>query len=131
MAHPEMNTPDLEATIEAAWDARDTLSPNTEGAQRDAVEEALLALDSGKARVAEKIDGTWVVHQWLKKATSTRKSFMNFQVLRNHVWPHKQAQRVVPSLGIPPNTDDNHSRSFVKRQTPAIIQYNVLQQVNP
>ncbi len=68
MAHPEMNTPNLEATIEAAWDARDSLSPNTEGAQRDAVEEALLALDAGKVRVAEKIDGSWVVHQWLKKA---------------------------------------------------------------
>ena len=35
---------------------------------RDAVEEALDLLDKGEARVAEKIDGQWVVHQWLKKA---------------------------------------------------------------
>lgn len=33
-----------------------------------AVTEALNLLDSGKARVAEKIDGKWVTHQWLKKA---------------------------------------------------------------
>ena len=35
---------------------------------RDAVEEALNLLDRGQARVAEKVDGTWVTHQWLKKA---------------------------------------------------------------
>ena len=35
---------------------------------RQAVEEALTGLDNGTLRVAEKIDGEWVVHQWLKKA---------------------------------------------------------------
>ena len=35
---------------------------------RDAVEETLDLLDKGEVRVAEKLDGTWVVHQWLKKA---------------------------------------------------------------
>jgi 2,3,4,5-tetrahydropyridine-2-carboxylate N-succinyltransferase len=35
---------------------------------RDAVEETLDLLDKGEARVAEKIDGAWVVNQWLKKA---------------------------------------------------------------
>ena len=35
---------------------------------RDAVEAALGLLDSGEARVAEKVDGEWVVNQWLKKA---------------------------------------------------------------
>ncbi|MFS0738228.1 2,3,4,5-tetrahydropyridine-2,6-dicarboxylate N-succinyltransferase [Sphingomonas sp. 1P06PA] len=59
---------DLAATIDAAWDARDTLNFSTTGAVRDAVDEALAALDSGRARVAEKVDGGWVVHQWLKKA---------------------------------------------------------------
>jgi len=55
-------------TIEAAWDARDTLSPETTGAVRDAVEAALEALDSGRERVAEKTADGWVVNQWLKKA---------------------------------------------------------------
>ena len=35
---------------------------------REAVENAITLLDSGKARVAEKVDGTWQVNQWLKKA---------------------------------------------------------------
>ncbi len=35
---------------------------------QDAVEQALAGLDNGSLRVAEKIDGAWVVHQWLKKA---------------------------------------------------------------
>jgi 2,3,4,5-tetrahydropyridine-2-carboxylate N-succinyltransferase len=68
-----MNTSDLEQAIEAAWAARDTLNASTRGAQRDAVEEALNALDSGKLRVAEKVPGasgreSWKVNQWLKKA---------------------------------------------------------------
>ena len=55
-------------TIDAAWEARDTMTPATTGAVRDAVEAALAGLDEGSLRVAEKIDGHWVVHQWLKKA---------------------------------------------------------------
>src|SRR3970040_1351488 len=35
---------------------------------KDAVQQVLTGLDLGKVRVAEKIDGKWVVHQWLKKA---------------------------------------------------------------
>ena len=59
---------DLEASIEQAWDARDTLSPATGGSARNAVEAALAALDEGLLRVAEKVDGGWRVNQWLKKA---------------------------------------------------------------
>jgi 2,3,4,5-tetrahydropyridine-2-carboxylate N-succinyltransferase len=59
---------DLQATIEAAWDARDGIGARTTGAVRDAVEAALAQLDSGAARVAEKLGNDWVVHQWLKKA---------------------------------------------------------------
>ena len=59
---------DLALEIEAAWEARDTLGPETDGPMRTAVEEALLWLDSGQARVAEKVGEEWVTHQWLKKA---------------------------------------------------------------
>ncbi|WP_044558621.1 2,3,4,5-tetrahydropyridine-2,6-dicarboxylate N-succinyltransferase [Azospirillum sp. B4] len=59
---------DLQSQIEHAWDARDTLNASTRGAVRDAVEESLSALDRGDLRVAEKVDGAWVVNQWLKKA---------------------------------------------------------------
>ncbi|MET3666655.1 2,3,4,5-tetrahydropyridine-2,6-dicarboxylate N-succinyltransferase [Caulobacter sp. 1776] len=59
---------DLRTEIEAAWEARADVSAATTGPVRTAVEEALLLLDSGKARVSEKIDGEWTTHQWLKKA---------------------------------------------------------------
>ena len=59
---------DLQTEIEAAWEARADVSAATTGPVRTAVEEALRLLDSGEARVAEKIDGEWVTHQWLKKA---------------------------------------------------------------
>jgi 2,3,4,5-tetrahydropyridine-2,6-dicarboxylate N-succinyltransferase len=61
-------TSHLQATIEAAWDARDTISPATKGEVRDAVETALGLLDSGEARVAEPTAAGWQVNQWLKKA---------------------------------------------------------------
>ncbi len=63
-----MDEADLPALIEAAWERRDSLSPATGGEVRAAVEAALDGLDRGHFRVAEKRDGTWVTHQWLKKA---------------------------------------------------------------
>nr|Q9ABE7.2 RecName: Full=2,3,4,5-tetrahydropyridine-2,6-dicarboxylate N-succinyltransferase; AltName: Full=Tetrahydrodipicolinate N-succinyltransferase; Short=THDP succinyltransferase; Short=THP succinyltransferase; Short=Tetrahydropicolinate succinylase [Caulobacter vibrioides CB15] len=59
---------DLQTEIEAAWEARADISAATTGPVRTAVDEALRLLDSGEARVAEKIDGEWFTHQWLKKA---------------------------------------------------------------
>jgi 2,3,4,5-tetrahydropyridine-2-carboxylate N-succinyltransferase len=58
----------LATSIEAAWDRRNSVGPATRGEIRDAIETALDLLDRGEARVAEKVAGTWVVHQWLKKA---------------------------------------------------------------
>jgi 2,3,4,5-tetrahydropyridine-2,6-dicarboxylate N-succinyltransferase len=58
----------LQTAIEAAWDARDTLTITTKGEARDAVEAAIEGLDNGSFRVAEKLDGSWAVNQWLKKA---------------------------------------------------------------
>jgi 2,3,4,5-tetrahydropyridine-2-carboxylate N-succinyltransferase len=62
-----MMTTELEAAIERAWDARDSVTPASTDV-REVVEQVLYLLDGGKARVAEKIDGAWVVNQWLKKA---------------------------------------------------------------
>ena len=58
----------LQATIDSAWENRDTISAATTGEVRYAVTHALNLLDCGKARVASKETGEWVVHQWLKKA---------------------------------------------------------------
>ena len=60
---------DLAKTIDAAFERREEISPATTGAVREAVGHALDLLDRGAARVAEKAaDGSWRVHQWLKKA---------------------------------------------------------------
>ncbi len=59
----------LSDTIDRAWDARATLSPADAPAEvRDAVDHVLAELNVGRLRVAEKVDGTWTVHQWIKKA---------------------------------------------------------------
>jgi len=49
-----MSNAQLEAAIEAAWDARDTITPSTGGETREAIEDTLNALDSGKLRVADR-----------------------------------------------------------------------------
>lgn len=59
----------LETTVERAFDAREGIGADTRGEVRDAVETALTLLDRGELRVASRgSDGTWTVHQWLKKA---------------------------------------------------------------
>jgi 2,3,4,5-tetrahydropyridine-2-carboxylate N-succinyltransferase len=63
-----MTDADLAATIDAAWEDRESLTASTRGAARNAVEAALDGLDSGRLRVAEKTARGWQVHQWLKKA---------------------------------------------------------------
>ena len=62
-------TDTLRQTIEAAFERRAEINPtNVERSLRDAIEECIGLLDSGRARVAEKQDGQWVVNEWLKKA---------------------------------------------------------------
>jgi 2,3,4,5-tetrahydropyridine-2,6-dicarboxylate N-succinyltransferase len=64
-----MSHADLAKTIDAAWEARAEINSSTTGSVREAVNEALNLLDSGKARVAERQAPTeWTVNQWLKKA---------------------------------------------------------------
>jgi len=59
----------LEKLVEKAFDEREQITVDKRGETREAVEEALNLLDSGKARVAERQeDGQWLVNQWLKKA---------------------------------------------------------------
>ena len=59
----------LQTTIEQAWEQRTELSPrNAPAAVRQAVEHVIAELGAGRLRVAEKRDGEWVTHQWLKKA---------------------------------------------------------------
>ncbi len=69
MLAERMPNQELADTIDAAFETRERIGPNTQGPVRDAVERALDLLDRGEARVAEKrADGSWHVHQWLKRA---------------------------------------------------------------
>jgi 2,3,4,5-tetrahydropyridine-2,6-dicarboxylate N-succinyltransferase len=85
-----MSTADLARTIDAAWEDRANVTPSTTGAVREAVEEAMSLLDSGKARVAEKTGGEWQVHQWLKKAVLLSFRLNDMGILKggpgNAVW---------------------------------------------
>ena len=59
----------LAAIVEKAFEERDAIDGSTRGEVREAVDEALNALDRGELRVASRADdGSWTVHQWLKKA---------------------------------------------------------------
>ena len=60
---------ELQSIIEEAFERRADITPrNVETHISDAVTEAVRMLDSGEARVAEKVDGDWMVNEWLKKA---------------------------------------------------------------
>lgn len=77
----QTNIAQLQTLIENAFENRDNITPATVTAEvKSAVEEAIELLDKGAARVAEKISGEWVVHQWLKKAV-----LLSFRICDNEV----------------------------------------------
>ena len=70
----------LAQTIDAAFEERAKFPPGKAPADVvAAVDSAIALLDSGAARVAEKVDDQWVVHQWLKKAV-----LLSFRLNDNH-----------------------------------------------
>jgi 2,3,4,5-tetrahydropyridine-2-carboxylate N-succinyltransferase len=63
------DTAELRSLVEAAFERRAEITPRTAPTDlRDALERCIAMLDSGTARVAERIDGHWRVNEWLKKA---------------------------------------------------------------
>jgi 2,3,4,5-tetrahydropyridine-2-carboxylate N-succinyltransferase len=71
----------LRQRIEAAFETRQDISPSSvEPSVRADVETVISMLDKGQVRVAEKIDGQWHVHQWLKKAV-----LLSFRIFDNGV----------------------------------------------
>ncbi len=59
----------LQTTIEDAFENRAEITPrNVSSNLKESVAQVISLLDSGKLRVAEKINGEWAVHQWIKKA---------------------------------------------------------------
>lgn len=71
----------LQNVIETAFERRADITPaNVDTVTREAVKQVISLLDSGALRVAEKIDGQWVTHQWLKKAV-----LLSFRINDNQV----------------------------------------------
>ena len=63
-----MNKNELEKIISQAWEKKEEVNKNSDKNIIDAINQAINDLDSGVARVAEKVDGKWITHQYLKKA---------------------------------------------------------------
>ncbi|MDI6747129.1 MAG: 2,3,4,5-tetrahydropyridine-2,6-dicarboxylate N-succinyltransferase [Rhodocyclaceae bacterium] len=60
---------ELQTLIDQAWADRANLKPGAAPARvGEAVDHVLAELDKGSLRVAEKIEGQWITHQWIKKA---------------------------------------------------------------
>ncbi|WP_019217266.1 2,3,4,5-tetrahydropyridine-2,6-dicarboxylate N-succinyltransferase [Legionella tunisiensis] len=71
----------LQSIIELGFEQRHELSPTTVSKEIiTAVDEVIAELDRGNYRVAEKIDGEWVVHQWIKKAV-----LLSFKLYPNQI----------------------------------------------
>ncbi|WP_392551777.1 2,3,4,5-tetrahydropyridine-2,6-dicarboxylate N-succinyltransferase [Orbus wheelerorum] len=71
----------LQTIIEAAFERRAEITPtNVDTVTRDAINQSINLLDCGKMRVAEKINGDWVTHQWLKKAV-----LLSFRINENQL----------------------------------------------
>ena len=58
----------IEKIINDAWENKEQVNPNSDQSIKDAINQVIEDLDSGKSRVAEKINGEWITHQHLKKA---------------------------------------------------------------
>lgn len=72
---------ELKSIIEQAFEQRAEITPaNVSSEVKHAVDSVISMLDNGSARVAEKIAGEWVVHQWLKKAV-----LLSFRINDNQV----------------------------------------------
>jgi 2,3,4,5-tetrahydropyridine-2-carboxylate N-succinyltransferase len=71
----------IQNIIDDTFERRAEITPaNAEPRLREAVNEAIALLDSGKARVAERHNGAWTVNQWLKKAV-----LLSFRINDNEV----------------------------------------------
>ncbi len=71
----------LQKIIEAAFERRADITPdNVDAETRDAITQVVQLIDRGEVRVAEKIDGEWITHQWLKKAV-----LLSFRIHDNQV----------------------------------------------
>jgi 2,3,4,5-tetrahydropyridine-2-carboxylate N-succinyltransferase len=107
----------LEQTINEAWEQRTTLSPMSAAAPvREAVDHAIADLNAGRARVAERIDGQWITHQWLKKAV-----LLSFRLNDNRLMHAGELgffDKVEPKFS---HLDEEHMRATGVRVVPPAV----------
>ncbi len=107
----------LEQTINDAWEQRTSLSASSAPATvREAVDHAIADLNAGRARVAEKINGTWVTHQWLKKAV-----LLSFRLNDNRLMHAGELgfyDKVSPKFS---HLDEEHMRATGVRVVPPAV----------
>lgn len=78
----------LQSMIEAEFERRAEITPSNVSAEtRAAVNQVIQRLDSGQLRVAEKINGQWTTHQWLKKAV-----LLSFRINENQLIDGNETQ---------------------------------------
>ena len=58
----------LKKIINDAWENKEQISQNSDESILNSINQIIENLDQGKLRVAEKIDGSWTTHQYIKKA---------------------------------------------------------------
>ncbi len=59
----------LQTAIEEAFESRAKITPrNVEAKLKESINQVLEMINAGELRIAEKINGEWVTHQWIKKA---------------------------------------------------------------
>ena len=97
----------IQEIIEGAFEDRANISPsNASNEIKVAVMDAINQLDSGSARVAEKINGEWVINEWLKKAV-----LLSFRIEDNSVMPGGAAQYYDK---VPPKFANQSAEEFAK-----------------
>jgi len=102
-------TDELAGVIDAAYASGDY----DEDEPRHAVAQALELLDQGKARVAEKVDGQWIVHEWLKRAILL--SFRQRGMTTMNVGPFEYHDKVPLKTG--------YAEAGVRVVPPAVVRY--------
>ena len=70
-----MNKNSLKESIEKIWSNRKELSKSKSKKDFNIIMETIKKLDNGEIRVSEKINGQWILNQWVKKAV-----LLSFQV---------------------------------------------------
>ena len=72
-----MNTDKLEKIINENFEKKEKVNPKSDKKIIKAINETIDLVDQGKIRVANKINGNWVVNQWIKKAI-----LLSFRVIK-------------------------------------------------